>query len=356
MKVPFADTKSAVTPELLEKINEVARSGYFVGGPVVAEFEKAFADYCGSRHCIGVGNGTDALTLILKAYGIGPGDEVITAGNSFYATAEAICNVGATPVFADVGYSTLTIAAESIEQVITPRTRAVIPVHLYGQCASMADIADVIPDHIPIIEDACQAHGAVYDGYRAGSLGHAAAFSFYPAKNLGCLGDGGAVVTDDTELAMKVRSLASHGSLIKYKHDYVGVNSRLDAIQAAVLLHRLPQLDERNARRRVLAERYMERLGIQTIGMDPGAVHHLFVARILGGKRDVAQRALQEAGISTLIHYPVPLTKTPAAKTYTYLHEVEKLADQILSLPMFPELTFDQVDYVCEQLGKVIAL
>ena len=314
MKVPFLDLQAAyleLQAELDAACRRVMASGWYILGQEVEAFESEFAAYCGVRHCIGVSNGLDALELILRGYGIGAGDEVIVPANTFIATWLAVSRAGAIPVPVEPNESTHTIEVDHVEKAISSRTRAVMPVHLYGQPADMQPICDVAHRHgLKVIEDAAQAHGARYRGQRAGGLGDAAGFSFYPGKNLGALGDGGAVVTNDDELAAQIRLLRNYGSRVKYYNEIKGCNARLDALQAAMLRVKLALLDEWNLRRRHAAERYLKAL-LRTphlvLPQVPGDVEpawHLFVVR--HPRRDELQNHLSRAGIETLIHYPVP--------------------------------------------------
>ena len=330
-------------------------SAAFVGGGAVEQFENSFAQFCEVKHAVGVANGTDALLLALKALGIGVDDEVITVANSFVATAEAIVHAGATPVFVDADPKTYTIDINKIEDAITPRTKAIIPVHLYGQPADMDPILEIAKRYgLKVIEDSAQAHGARYFGVRAGSMGDVACFSFYPAKNLGACGDGGAVVTNDQNIADAVRRLRDHGGLRKYEHDVVGYNSRLDSLQAAVLDLKLPYLDQRNEARRQRACDYDELLSGVADVITPVvrngsiSVYHLYVVRVEKGKRNGLQEYLRENGVQTGIHYPSPIHRTPA---FSRFHRqscpvAEDHAHKILSLPMYPEIERFQVEYV----------
>ena len=348
----------AIRAELLDAISGVIDSSAFVLSEAVTRFEREFAEYCGASHAVGVGSGTEALSIALAALGLGPGDEVITAANTFIATAEAIALVGATPVFADVDERTATIDVASAERAITSRTRAIIPVHLYGRPAAMSEIERLARMYdLRVIEDAAQAHGARYLGQRTGVLGDVACFSFYPGKNLGALGDGGAIVTNDAELALRVRELGNHGGTKKYDHRRLGTTSRLDALQAAVLSVKLPHLDARNARRRDIAARYNELFEgepwIATPPLDtPDAqqVFHLYVLRVPPELRDRLAAHLAGEGISTGIHYPTPVHLTPAFAHLEYgagaFPVAEALADESISLPMYPEMTDAQVERV----------
>jgi dTDP-4-amino-4,6-dideoxygalactose transaminase len=358
MKVPFMDVRTehrVLRPDLLKIWEETLENGAFVGGLAVEKFEKAFAEFCGVQHAIGVGNGTDALTLALAALDIGAGDEVILPANSFVATAEAVVRAGATPVFVDVDPHTYNIDANQIEDHITTRTRALIPVHLYGQPADMDPILDIAGRFdLRVIEDAAQAHGARYRGRRVGSIGDVACFSFYPAKNLGACGDGGAIVTNDSRIADAVGKLRDHGGLRKYEHDLIGYNSRLDAIQAAVLELKLARLEERNAMRRQNAKSYSALLcGLDGI-VTPfklayvESVYHLYVIRLERGAREDLQSFLAANDVQTGIHYPAPIHRTPAFEHFNAqcCPVAERNSQQILSLPMYPELEREQIEYI----------
>jgi dTDP-4-amino-4,6-dideoxygalactose transaminase len=356
-KIPFLDVPAAYA-ELEEELDAAARrvmaSGQFILGPDVAAFEAEFAAYCGTRHAIGVGSGLDALRLILLAYDLEPGDEVIVPSNTFIATWLAVSQAGATPVPVEPDAATYNITAAAVEAAITPRTKAIMPVHLYGQPADMDALVALGRDRgIPVIEDAAQAQGARYAGRRAGGLGDAAGFSFYPGKNLGALGDAGAITTDDDALADRVRLLRNYGSKVKYQHEVPGLNSRLDSLQAAFLRVKLRRLDEWNERRRAVAARYLEQLaGVDDLvlpsvlaGTEP--VWHLFVVR--HPRRDALQAQLDEAGVGTIIHYPIPPHLTgayAAAFDGAALPVAEQLGDEVLSLPMGPHLPLEDADRV----------
>lgn len=369
MKVPFVDLKAQhnfIHVELWKEWHELFENASFVLGEKVEEFEKQFAHFIRVKHAVGVANGTDAITLALKAMGIGQEDEVITAVNSYIATAEAIIHAGAKPVFVDIDPNTYNINLSLLEKAITPRTQAIIPVHLYGQPADMDPILQLAKKHdLLVIEDAAQAHGAEYKGMKAGSIGHAAGFSFYPSKNLGACGDGGAVVTNDDNLALRLHKLRNHGGVERYQHDLIGYNSRLDALQAAALGIKLRYLNEWNQQRQEHAKLYNQLLlnlsGLIT-PITPeilgGITHiyHLYVIRLETGSRDKLQQYLYEQGIQTGIHYPKPLHLIPA---FAYLGHregdfpiAEKYSQQILSLPMYPELQPWQIEWVSEQIGN----
>lgn len=357
MHVPFLDLQAQYRPlkdDMRVAIDAVLDQSAYVLGPAVERFEKDFATYCGVSHCIGVNSGTAALALLMQAHGIGPGDEVITVANTFFATAEAIAEIGATPVLVDCEESTALIDATLIEAAITPRTKAIIPVHLYGQCADMDAIQAIATKHsLLVFEDACQAHGATYKGRRAGSLADGAAFSFYPGKNLGAYGEGGAVTVNDPGIAERIRMLREHGSKKKYHHDLIGWNERMDGIQGAVLGVKLPHLDSWNARRTEHANAYRARLNGNVTCItqrDDGASSwHLFVIRT--ADREALQKHLTECGIQSLIHYPVPLHLQPAFGHRWKKGDfpvAEKITEEILSLPLFPELTDAQREAVCD--------
>lgn len=353
MTIPFLDLKiqyAALKDEIAGAIAGVLDSTQFIGGESLAKFEKEFAEYCEAKHARGVANGTDALQLALRALDIGHGDEAIVPANTFIATAAAVATTGARPVFVDVDPKTYTIDPAKIERAVTSRTKAIIPVHLFGQPADMDAIADIARRrNLYVIEDAAQAHGAEYQGARVGSLGDIACFSFYPGKNLGAYGDGGAITTNSGALAERIERLRDHGRLSKYRHAEVGFNSRLDALQAAVLHVKLKRLDEWNAARRRLAKLYDASLAgaaAETPAVRAGSTHvyHLYV--IESDERDALQAELDAAGVATGIHYPLPLHLQPAFSYLGYREGEfpcsERMARRVLSLPMFPELTREQ--------------
>ena len=361
--IPLVDLKAqyaAIKPEIQAAIDEVLDSAQFINGPAVADFERRFAEFCGVEFAVGVGNGTDALTLALKALGVGDGDEVITTANTFIATAEAIVAVGAAPVFVDVDPLHFNMTPEGFSAAITPRTKAVVPVHLYGQTAPIAEIVDMAKRRsIKVIEDAAQAHGAEYNGRRAGSWGDAATFSFYPAKNLGAYGDAGAVVTDSEETAARARMLRDHGRTDKYLHEYIGVNSRLDTLQAAILGVKLAHMEEWNAARRAIAAKYdagLSEFGWLTLPTEIAGgrhIYHLYVIQC--DRREELRRYLSDNGIGVGIHYPVPLHLQPAFRSLGYgagdFRVAERLSNSILSIPMYPEMTAAQQHRTVETIG-----
>jgi dTDP-4-amino-4,6-dideoxygalactose transaminase len=360
-KVPFVDLGAqyrAIQGEIDAAIAEVLRNTDFILGDAVEAFEGEFAQYCEAGHAIGVDSGLAALELALRAYGIGPGDEVITTANTFVGTALAISHSGAKPVLVDVDADTYNMDVAALRRAITPRTRAVIPVHLYGHPADMDSIMGVARQYgLTVIEDACQAHGARYKGNRVGSLGHAAAFSFYPGKNLGAYGDGGMVVTNDAAIAEKLKMLRNYGQREKYQHLLRGFNHRLDTLQAAVLRVKLKYLDSWNSARRQNAQHYCELLASSGMVMPVVAgyaepVWHLFVVRLRDRDRAAADLATQ--GIVTGIHYPAPIHLQPAYRDLGYKQGdfpvSESYARQILSLPMYPELTAAQIEAVARAI------
>ena len=354
MTVPFLDLSRGIAEQRAEldaAVGRVLDEARFVLGEPVRAFEEAFAAWCGAEHAVGVASGTDALELALRAVGVRPGDEVVTAANTCVPTVAAIESAGAVPVLADVDPATATLTPETVERVLTPRTRAVVPVHLYGQCADVEGLLPLARERgIAVVEDAAQAHGASVGGRRAGSLGDAAAFSFYPTKNLGALGDGGAVVTPDAAVAERARLLRSYGERERYESVVAGRNSRLDALQAAVLLVRLGRLDAWNERRRAIAAAYDAGLadaGVELPVEAPGRVHayHLYVVR--SPRRDELRAELADAGIETLVHYPRAVHEHPAyAHLAGSLPVSERLCAEVLSLPLYPQLRDDEVERV----------
>jgi dTDP-4-amino-4,6-dideoxygalactose transaminase len=362
IRVPFLDLTAHHEPlkeEILAAIQEVVNSGAFAGGPFVAKFEDDFAAYCRTQFAVGVGSGTEAIWLSLLALGIGADDEVITVPSTFLATAEAISFTGAKPVFVDVDERTYTMDPELLERAITSRTKAVIPVHLFGQMADMDPLMEIARRRgLYVIEDACQAHGAEYKGKKAGSIGDAGCFSFYPGKNLGAFGEAGAVVTDDRVLQDKIRLLRDHGQERKYHHTCIGWNARMDGIQAAVLRVKLRGLDRGNAARRVHAGRYRKHLEGRDDLVTPHEadyglhVYHVYAVRVKG--RDQLLSALADRGVSCGIHYPIPVHLQAAYRGLGLgrgsFRVSEQCAGEFLSLPMFSELTPDQIEVVASEL------
>lgn len=360
--VPYFDVKRQYTglkKEFEAALKNVASSGAYILAAPTAEFEQQFAKYCGGKYAIGVGSGTDALVLSMKASGIGPGDEVIAPSFTFVATAFAIMHVGATPVLVDVDPQTYTLSAAAVEKAITKKTKAILPVHLYGQAADMDKLMAVANKHnLMVFEDACQAHGATFKKRKTGSFGTAGCFSFYPTKNLGAMGDGGCIVTSDEKLVEKIHRLRNLGrKSVKENHSVLGWTSRLDSLQASVLSVKLKHLDRFNDGRRKAAALYRKLLaGTPVVLPSEGAnrkhVYHLFVILAPGGKRDSLQAYLAEKGINTMIHYPAPVHRQPAcekaSKVPHALPVTDKLCGQILSLPMFPEITEKEVRAVAE--------
>jgi len=359
IRVAFVDLAAqyrAIEPEVNEAIAKVLRETDFILGHAVEAFEREFAAFCEAKHAVGVDSGTSALELALRAFHIGPGNEVVTVANSFIATALAISHVGATPVLVDVDPQTCTMDPKALLNVITPRTKAIVPVHLYGHPADMDPIMEIARKYgLVVVEDACQAHGARYKGKRVGSLGHAAAFSFYPGKNLGAYGDGGVVITNDSTVAKSVEMLRNYGQREKYDHVLRGFNHRLDTMQAAVLRVKLKYLDRWNEARREHEQLYAQLLA-DTDVIRPKesnyaeSVWHLYVVRVK--ERDSLKAYLAERGIATAIHYPIPIHLQLAYRdlghTAAAFPVTEKLAGQILSLPMYPELTKNAIDIVAD--------
>ncbi len=373
MKVPFLDLKSqylSIKDEIQAALNQVLESTAFAGGPFVTQFEKQFAEFCGCKHGVGVGSGTDALWLTLLALGIGEGDEVITVPNTFIATAEAISYCGATPVFVDVDGHTLTMDPSKLEEYVRSRNsqpgtrnriKAVIPVHLFGQTANMDPIMEVARRYnLFVLEDSCQAHGSEYKGKRAGSMGVAGCFSFYPGKNLGAYGEAGAIVTNNDALAEKIMMLRDHGQAKKYYHEWIGWNARMDGFQGAVLTVKLKYLSKWNEARRDHARKYNTLLaGINKIHLPveaPYSRHIYHIYAIQTPKRDGLISYLGEKGISCGIHYPVPVH---LQKAYSFLKlknggypVAERCCAELVSLPMYPELRDEQIEYVASEIKR----
>jgi dTDP-4-amino-4,6-dideoxygalactose transaminase len=364
MTVPFLDMKSPyieLKSELDEAYQRVMESGWYILGQEVEAFEKEFAEYCGVGHCVGVGNGLEALHLILRAYGIGEGDEVIVASNTYIATWLAVSYAGATPVPVEPDPHTYNLDPQRVEAAITPRTRAILPVHLYGQPAEMNPLLEIAKRrNLEVIEDAAQAHGARYGGKAAGALGDAAGWSFYPGKNLGAMGDAGAVTTNDEAIADRVRVLRNYGSRTKYFNEVKGYNSRLDPLQAAFLRVKLRHLDDWNARRAIVARTYSKALAgardlaLPEVGTGIEPAWHIYA--VLHPRRDELQRHLAAEGIGTLIHYPVPphLSEAYAGAGYKQgdYPLAESLAQTVLSLPVGPHMTTEQIEQVIEAVRQ----
>ncbi|WP_048091861.1 aminotransferase class I/II-fold pyridoxal phosphate-dependent enzyme [Geoglobus acetivorans] len=358
--IQFVDLRKEyqeIKEETDQAIQRVLERGWFILGKELETFEKEFSSYIGVKHAIGVNSGSDALYLAIKALGIGPGDEVITVSHTFISTVDAIVRNSARPVFVDIGPETYTIDVPQIEKAITDRTKAILPVHIYGHPANIDPIIEIAEEYgLYVIEDASQAHGAEYKGRKVGSIGHVACFSFYPTKNLGAYGDAGAIVTNDDELAEKLRMMRNYGSSKKYYHEFIGVNSRLDEIQAAILRVKLRHLDEWNERRRKIAEMYNELLENSDV-ITPVEkewakhVYHLYVIR--HKDRDKLQQYLLENGIKTQIHYPVPVHLQKAYLDLgirVKLPVTERISREVLSLPMFTHLTY----YEIKNIAKVM--
>ena len=365
MSIPFVDLKAqyrSIQDEIREAIDEILENTSFIGGKPVAEFEAAFADYVGAGHCVGVSSGTSALHLALQSAGVGPGDEVITVPNTFIATTEAITQAGASIRFVDVEPVSYNMDPSRLEGAIGKKTKAIIPVHLFGQPADMGPILEIAEKHgLVVIADSAQAHGALYQGQKLGALGRAACYSFYPGKNLGAYGDGGALVTDDEEIAARARLLLDHGRSGKFNHVVEGYNYRLDAMQAAILRVKLGHLEEWIDGRRRAADLYRQKLSGLPLVLPPEAegrkhVYHLFV--LLSPERDRLREELGKKGIATGLHYPIPLHLLDAYQRLGLKEGAfpvaEKVAFQGLSLPMYPELTEEQIDQVADALKAAL--
>ena len=351
-------------------IQEVITSAAFVKGPKVSEFQAHLEAYTGSKHVINVGNGTDALQIALMALGLKAGDEVITPTFTFIATAEVVALLGLTPVVVDVQWDTMNMDIESLRRAITPRTKAIVPVHLFGQCANMEAIMEIAKEHhLYVVEDACQAIGARYtfsngETKQAGTIGHIGCTSFFPSKNLGCYGDGGAIFTNDDDLAAQMRAIANHGMVVRYHHDRIGVNSRLDSIQAAILDAKLPHLDEYIAARQRAAKYYDDAFAGNDKLLIPGHeahsthVYHQYTLRVVGADRDQLREGLAERGIPAMIYYPVPLHQQKAYLDPRYkdgdFPVAEKLASCVLSLPMHTELDEEQLQFITSNVLELI--
>lgn len=363
MKVPFVSflpLEHELDTELRAAFERVYKRSWYIGGVEDEAFEKAFAEYCGTKYCVGTGNGLDALMLALKAFGIGEGDEVIVPSNTYIATALAVTYVGAKPVFVEPRLETFNINPDLIEQAVTEKTKAIMPVHLYGQACEMDPIMAVARKHnLIVIEDCAQAHGATYKGKKIGTFGDAAGFSFYPGKNLGALGDAGAVVTDNQEAADMIRALGNYGSDYKYHHIYKGNNSRLDELQAAFLSAKLPLLEKVNKDRRAIADRYLsgiknEKIILPAVPSDMTPVWHIFAVRC--EERDDLEKHLKEKGIGTNKHYPIPMHLQECYKDLGFCEGSFPIAEEIskteLSLPMYYGMTDDEVNYVISAVNE----
>lgn len=379
MHIPILDLKpqlQSIQAEMEMAILTVVRSGQYILGEPVHKFEQACAEYLTTNYAIGVNSGTDALVISLRALGIGAGDEVITSPFSFFATAEAISNVGAKPVFVDICPKSFNLNPDLIASAITERTKGIMPVHLYGQPAPMAQIMSIAAKyHLPVIEDCAQAFGARYSGLcigcggdcqaegligkYTGSIGTVAAFSFFPTKNLGAYGDGGLIVTNDPAIAQTARKLRVHGSEKRYENEMLGYNSRLDALQAAILQVKLKYIDQWNQARRQIAFTYNQHLSriphLITPQITPGHVFHQYTVRVLNGKRNYLANELKSAGISTMVYYPIPQHLLPVYRGQYPSYEVsEQLAEEVLSLPIWPELEEDKIRLICAKIQDIL--
>ena len=363
MNIPFVSFEAMhneIKDEVLAKFKEVYEKNWFIGGSELEQFEAEFAQYCGTKYCVGCGNGLDALFLTLKAYGVGEGDEVIVPSNTYIATALAVSYVGATPVFVEPTLDYFNIDVDRIEEKITDKTKAIMAVHLYGQPASMTKINELAKKHnLIVIEDSAQAHGATYKGVRTGGLGNAAGFSFYPGKNLGALGDAGAMVTNDKEVADRVRALGNYGSDYTYHHIYKGNNSRLDEVQAAMLRIKLRHLDRWNEERARIASRYLAEIDnpevvLPKLAEDCTHVYHIFAIRTEA--RESLEKHLNDNGIGTNKHYPIPMHLQEAYADLNIAEGALPIAEEIsstqLSIPMYYGMTDDEISYVIEKINN----
>lgn len=366
MKVPYFDLKTQyaeLRDEIREALDRVCQNTSFILGEEVEKFERSFAEFCGVKHCVALNSGTSALHLALISAGIGSGDEVITSSNTFIATAEAISYTGAKPVFVDIDPETANIDPKKIEPAITKRTRAIIPVHLYGRPVDVSAIGEIAgKNKLVLIEDACQAHGAKYNGRTVGGFGHAAAFSFYPGKNLGAYGEGGALTTNEDEVASLARSLRSHGESTRYLHKYVGYNYRMDGFQGAVLNVKMKRLREWTAKRQERATWYRELLARANVKLPQDSpevecAYHLFVGYV--DDRDRVRAEMEKRGVQTGVHYPLPVHLQEAYAELGYkpgsLPYTERACEQCISMPVFPEMTEEQVRYAANTLAEVAA-
>lgn len=362
--VPMLDLTAqveALWPELTAATERVMRSGQFIGGPEVEGFEEEAARYLGTRHAVGLNSGTDALVIALRALGVGPGDEVITSSFSFFATAESISVVGATPVFVDIDEATFDLDPRLLERAITDRTKAIMPVHLYGRPVDMGPLLALArAEDLLVIEDCAQSFGATWQGRQTGTLGDVGAFSFFPTKNLGAYGDGGLLATSSDEVARAARMLRNHGSLERYRNEVLGYNSRLDAMQAAILRVKLPRVDAWNRKRREVATYYGELLagvpGVIAPEVSPGHVFHQYTVRLPGVNRDRVRAVMNEDGVQSMVYYPVPQHLLPVyAGRYPSLPVTERLAGEVLSLPIWPEMGREVQERVVEALAVALA-
>jgi dTDP-4-amino-4,6-dideoxygalactose transaminase len=365
MNVPYFDLKmqyASLRQEILDAVDRVCKNASFILGEEVTSFEQEFAAYCGVKHCVALNTGTSAIHLALLASGVGPGDEVITTANTFIATAEGISYTGAKPVFVDIDPATANLDPRAVEKAITPRTRVIIPVHLYGRPADLGAILAIADrNKLTVIEDACQAHGARYQGKRIGGFGKAAAFSFYPGKNLGAYGEGGALTTNDDSVAQLARTLRDHGQVTRYYHDRVGYNYRMDGFQGAVLRVKLKHLGDWTARRIEISRLYRQILAGAQVEIPQDhpqseSVYHLFV--VYAENRDAVRSALEKRGVATAIHYPVPvhLQKAYAGLGHSRgsFPHTERASDRVFSMPLFPEMTNEQAEYAANSLLEIV--
>lgn len=364
MKVPYFDLKAqyaALREEILEALDRVCQNASFSLGAEVAAFEEEFAAYCEAKYCVAVNSGTSALHLALLASGVGSGDEVITSPNTFIATAEAIAYTGAKSVFVDIDPLTANLDSRLVERAVTSRTKAILPIHLYGRPAPMDALQTIARAHkLALIEDACQAHGARFRGRRVGGLGDSSAFSFYPSKNLGAYGEAGALVTNDNRIAEYCRAARSHGEARRYFHDFIGYNYRMEGFQSAVLRVKLRRLEDWSAARKALAARYRQRLGPGRLDLPPDdprdeCAYHLFVVYV--DNRDTVKQQLEDRGVATAVHYPRPLHLQKALASLGYhagdFPHAERACERVLCLPFFPEMTGEQVDYIADALVEI---
>ena len=351
-----------IQDKIVQASNDVIKSEWFIQGDKCKQFEKEFAEYCGVKHCIGVGNGLEALRLILEAYEIGVGDEVIVPANTFIATVLAVSYVGATPVFVDADINTYNIDVSKIREKITSKTKAIIVVHLYGNIVQMDEIYNIAKEYsLKVIEDSAQAHGAMYKGKRAGSLGDAAGFSFYPGKNLGALGDGGAVTTNDDELATKIRALSNYGSFQKYNHIYKGCNSRLDEIQAAILSVKLKCLENWNEERKRIAKRYSTEIQnssiiLPNIDLEDLSTHVFHIYPVLVEERQLFVEYMEKCGVGTNVHYPIPIQLQKAYCEFENkideLPVTRKICAEEVSIPLYPGMLEDEITYIIDKINE----